>query len=124
MKRILMVGLMIYGLFAGIAQADEGRTTLSLNGIWQIAESVSTNDVPTAFDHTVVVPGLVNLAKPAFPDVGLFASREYLRRFGRNYQWGGPEIIKQDAPLPAIRSRMQSGRRSIRWGMRAFCCKR
>jgi len=60
-------------------QMHDGRTTISMNGTWQITESVASNDIPTAFDHTVVVPGLVNLSKPAFPDVDFFASREYPR---------------------------------------------
>ena len=60
----------------------DGRTIVSMNGTWQIAESVSANEIPTVFAHTVVVPGMVNLAKPAFPDVDLFASHEYLIRWG------------------------------------------
>ena len=46
------------------------RTTISLNGTWQIDESVSATEVPKSFDHTIVVPGLVSLAKPEFPEVG------------------------------------------------------
>ena len=69
---------------------SEGRTTVSLNGTWQIAESVSADGIPTVFDHTVVVPGMVNLAKPAFPDVDLFASHEYLIRWGKRYELSVP----------------------------------
>lgn len=88
------------------AQSD-GRTTVSLNGTWQIAESVAADGIPTVFDHTVVVPGMVNLAKPAFPDVDLFASHEYLIRWGNKYPWGGPEILAKDAPKPVIGISMQ-----------------
>ena len=83
-------------------QQSDRRTTISLNGAWQIAESVSPDEIPTVFDHTVVVPGMVNLAQPAFPDVDLFASHEYLIRWGKRYPWGGPEILAKDAPLPVI----------------------
>lgn len=83
--------------------SDKERTTLSLNGTWQIAESVSAEERPAAFTHTVPVPGMVNLAKPAFPQVDWFASREYLNRFGRNYPYVSTNLIlSKDAPLPVI----------------------
>jgi hypothetical protein len=56
------------------------RTTISLNGTWQIDESVSATEVPKAFSHTLVVPGLVSLAKPEFPEVGTVSAK-------RNYFW-------------------------------------
>ena len=99
-------------------QMDEGRTIISMNGTWQITESVASNDIPTVFDHTVVVPGLVNHSKPSFPDVDLFASREYLERFGRRYPWGGPEILKQEAPLPVIG--ISSQQRNYFWYQKSF----
>lgn len=54
------------------------RTTVHLDGPWQIADSASATELPTAFLHTVPVPGLVNLAEPPFPDVDAFFSREHL----------------------------------------------
>ena len=76
--------------------------TTSLNGTWRIDESVSATDIPPAFTHTVVVPGVVHLSKPSFPDVDLFASREYLSRFGRAYPYGGPKLLADSDPLPAV----------------------
>ncbi|MCF7730160.1 MAG: beta galactosidase jelly roll domain-containing protein [Akkermansiaceae bacterium] len=110
----LLAGTMAFTLFAAepvvpqqTSPQSDGRTTISLNGTWQIAESVSADGIPTVFDHTVVVPGMVNLAKPAFPDVDLFASHEYLIRWGNKYPWGGPDILAKDAPLPVIGISMQ-----------------
>lgn len=54
----------------------QGRITISLDGTWQIEESVSDSVIPLVFSHTVPVPGLVNLARPAFKDAGKFISRE------------------------------------------------
>lgn len=54
------------------------RTTISLNGDWKIAESRSAETAPAAFPATVPVPGLVHLAKPPFPDVDQFDSREFI----------------------------------------------
>ena len=55
-----------------------GRLTVPLDGEWEIEDSVSPDQVPQAFHHTVPVPGLAHLANPAFPDVDMFQSREYL----------------------------------------------
>lgn len=81
----------------------EGRATVSLNGAWQIDESVSATEMPKAFGHTVAVPGWVNLSTPAFPDVDFFASREYMQRYGREYPLrSGKKILSDSAPLPTV----------------------
>jgi hypothetical protein len=54
----------------------KGRQTLSLDGEWEIDDSVSPDQVPTVYRHRVPVPGLAHLATPAFPDVDQFESRE------------------------------------------------
>ena len=41
------------------------RRTISLDGRWQVAEGALTN-IPTAFDHGVPVPGLLDMAQPPF----------------------------------------------------------
>lgn len=50
--------------------------TLSLDGLWQVADSVTPSNQPLNFNHTVAVPGLVNQAQPAFADVDKFQSME------------------------------------------------
>ena len=55
-----------------------GRTTVSLDGSWQVADSVAAEAPPREFAHTAPVPGLANLAQPAFADVDRFTSRENL----------------------------------------------
>ena len=81
--------------------AGEGRSTVSINGTWQIEESVGANEIPSAFNHSMVVPGMVSLAQPSFTNVGFFASREYLRRFKGNYPFLGPQVLAKDAALTA-----------------------
>ena len=54
------------------------RTTVSLDGTWQVEESVSGTDMPKQFTHKAPVPGMANLARPAFKDVDLFDSRELI----------------------------------------------
>ncbi len=54
------------------------RITVSLDGTWQIEDSKGAEDIPAQFTHTVPVPGLANLADPAFENVDRFFSREQL----------------------------------------------
>jgi len=69
LKTIIVIGLIVLSSTFAKAQENSGRNTISLNGNWQIAEG--TNDaIPADYDHTVVVPGLVSLAVPAFRNVG------------------------------------------------------
>ncbi len=54
------------------------RTIISLNGIWNITESVKPTPVPTLFDHSVQVPGLADLSVPPFKNVNLYDGVDYL----------------------------------------------
>jgi hypothetical protein len=45
------------------------RVVLNLDGQWQVAEGGMIS-VPATFDHQVVVPGLLDMATPAFVEVG------------------------------------------------------
>jgi hypothetical protein len=54
-----------------------GRTTISLNGTWQIEDSKDAEAIPVAWNRKVkvAVPGLAHSAEPAFPQVDQFDSR-------------------------------------------------
>src|SRR5690242_13549236 len=65
-------------LAAGLARAE--RITLPLDGEWQIEDGKDPGAVPSSWRHTVPVPGLANLARPAFPDVDRFDSNETIAR--------------------------------------------
>jgi hypothetical protein len=101
---------------------SEGRAILSLNDTWRIAESVSANEMPAAFDHAVAVPGLVNQAKPSFPEVDLFASHYYFKRFAREdraYPWGSTKaMLGAEDPLPVIG--IPVNKRNYFWYQRTF----
>jgi hypothetical protein len=60
---------LIWASATAAAVEPEKRVVLNLNGQWQVAEGGMTS-VPAAFDHQVVVPGLLDMAKPAFVEVG------------------------------------------------------
>ncbi len=61
-----------------LLHAENSRQTLSLDGLWDVGESVGADAPPRRFDHRVPVPGLVHSAQPAFADVDRFDSREYI----------------------------------------------
>ena len=60
--------------------ANTMREVVSLDGKWQIADGKAPEEIPAMFAHTVQVPGLCNLAEPAFKDVDAFISRENMAR--------------------------------------------
>lgn len=69
-----MLATAVFPLLARDARcADTGtmteRRVVSLNGIWEIAAG-SPEQRPATFDHTIPVPGVVDMATPAFADVG------------------------------------------------------
>jgi hypothetical protein len=68
--QLATIGVLAALLFqtgASTAATQPQRRTLSLDGVWQIAEG-KMDQVPAAFDRTVPVPGLASLATPAFAD--------------------------------------------------------
>jgi beta-galactosidase len=68
------------------------RITVSLNGSWEVEESLSADSLPKIFKHKTIVPGLVDMAIPAFDSVGVnYAKRNYFW-FRRNFK------IDQDYP--------------------------
>ena len=52
------------------------RNTLSLDGSWQVEDSVAPDRLPRAYHHTAPVPGLAHSALPGFPDVDRYQTRQ------------------------------------------------
>jgi len=73
--RFFLIFLCIAILHPSLAQ----RTIISLNGEWEIEDSILPDDIPGNYTHTVSVPGLVNQASPSFIDVDKFDGRDYLQ---------------------------------------------
>lgn len=51
------------------------RAELSLDGVWKIAEG-KFSKIPEEFNSEIQVPGLVDMARPAFKDVGAKTLKE------------------------------------------------
>ncbi len=78
MKNYLYLVLVVF-LFVQCSTESSKRTTISLKGSWQIAQSV-IDQIPEKFEREIPVPGLVDLALPAFDSVGVKTQI-------RNYFW-------------------------------------
>ncbi len=75
-KTAWFIGLFLcscFILYPGQVKAKEVRSAerkvIPLDGVWEIAEG-SLEAIPADFSHTVAVPGLADMAEPAFTEVG------------------------------------------------------
>jgi beta-galactosidase/beta-glucuronidase len=69
---LFVIRYSIFIVLANVALSAEStspRRVISLDGAWDIAEG-SMDSVPARFTHKVPVPGLVDMAKPSFEEVG------------------------------------------------------
>lgn len=76
------------------AAENTHRTTLSLDGRWDVEDSVSAEAIPKSYSHTVPVPGLTHSALPAFPDVDQYQSRQLLSNLVRQGTYTQTEYDK------------------------------
>ena len=60
------------------APTGNHRATLSLNGQWDVDESLNPDAQPKLYNHKVPVPGLTHSAFPAFPQVDEYQTRQLL----------------------------------------------
>jgi hypothetical protein len=86
--------------------------TVSLNGEWRVADSVAAEPLPADISHRGPVPGLANLATPAFVEVDEFDGRGLIDASSRERQL--PESTRVRA---AGGSRLE---RDYIWYRRAF----
>ena len=89
------------------------RSEISLDGTWSIAESVLPIPVPAKFDHSGPVPGLADLATPAFQDVNQFDGVDYLKN----------GIVKQyvkNVPTDTVKVGISRQKRNFFWYRKEF----
>ena len=81
----------------GPPQQTSKRLVVDLNGTWEIAQG-SMDSVPEVFEHNVPVPGLVDMAEPAFEEVGKKSERRqafwYRRKFTLDAAIGDIALLK------------------------------
>ena len=97
---------LILFLMAAIAAfaAPSPRRTLSLDGVWQIAEG-KMDQPPAQFERTVPVPGLASLASPPFADPPgpKIANRQTVpQKDSKRDAFWYRRTFRLDQPLPAV----------------------
>jgi len=70
------------------------RRVIDLNGTWQVAEG-AMDSIPQRFEHTVPVPGLIDMAEPAFAEVGKESERRQAFWYRRTFTIEGqtPAVV-------------------------------
>jgi beta-galactosidase len=77
------------------AEKAQTRVEQSLDGTWQVAEG-AMDVTPTAFDREVPVPGLVDMATPAFAEVGTKSDKRQAFWYRRTF------TVEHEVPAIAI----------------------
>jgi len=77
--RFLSSLLLIIILISCNSHSETNRNIVSLNGTWEIAQSIDTT-TPNSYTKTINVPGLMDLAEPEFDSTGVKSGL-------RNYFW-------------------------------------
>ena len=99
------IAALVLVLFSTLAA--DARTVISLDGTWQIAEG-SMAQPPAEYDHTVLVPGLADMASPPFESPGATVSsadrgKPWLRPADpRREAFWYRRTFQFDGPLPAV----------------------
>ena len=79
---------------SAMAAEQPRRTTLSLDGQWEVEDSVEADQMPRTFGHTAPVPGLTHSATPAFPDVDQYQSKQLLSNLVRQGRFSQSDYDK------------------------------
>ena len=101
--KIRFLGTILVLMTFNACQVPHKRDTISLNGVWQIAEG-TMDKIPEEFDHSVQVPGLVSLATPAFRDAGpkVRDRRSIIQKDTLREAFWYYRTFKIDNPVPAV----------------------
>jgi beta-galactosidase len=89
---LLAVAFAASGIHAAL-KPQPPRQVISLDGQWQVGQG-SMEKVPRRFDRTAPVPGLLDMAEPAFADVGKKSPRRQAFWYRRTF--------KIDGDVPAV----------------------
>jgi len=85
----------VAGLAMGSGEALGARRVVHLDGTWRAAQG-SMEAVPAAFEHEVAVPGLIDMAKPAFEEAGKVSDNRQVFWYRRTF------AVEGDIPAVAM----------------------
>ena len=75
-RRAAFLTSFVFVCLPALAAAE--RTTVSLDGTWEIEDSKQGDTPPTTWTHKVPVPGLAHSSQPGFPKVDEFWGRDFI----------------------------------------------
>ncbi|MCE5269147.1 MAG: hypothetical protein LLG00_14825, partial [Planctomycetaceae bacterium] len=99
---------MVAATMAFAAEATAPRHVVSLDGTWQV-EQGNMETMPKHFAHTVAVPGLMDMAQPAFTEVGTKSKLREAFWYRRTFTI--------DGPVPSI---ALLNVHKVMWGVKVF----
>jgi len=101
MKNFLSAAVIIL-IILNSCQKPGSRLTVSLNGVWKVAEG-NMDQIPPVFDHSVPVPGLISLATPPFINAGPKVSyrRSIIQKDSLREAFWYSRTFKIDGPMPS-----------------------
>ena len=94
---VALLLVVVVSVFSGCETLRGGsarqRHVINLDGTWEIAEG-SMDSIPKTFEHKVPVPGLVDMAEPAFDEVGIKSDKRQAFWYRRTFTVSGtiPEV--------------------------------
>ena len=88
---LLMCVLLLLAANAALASLKPAgpRKVLSLDGTWQV-EQGAMDAAPRQFTHSIVVPGLLDMAQPAFTEIGKKSPQRQAFWYRRTFKVDGP----------------------------------
>ncbi len=91
------------------------RVVISLNGRWDVEETMGARDIPVRYLHTVDIPGLINQSTPAFSMVDEYFSKEYC-----NNTFVQPALRKKGITVDGIKTGYTFQKRNYFWYHRSI----
>lgn len=85
MKKLFYILLVPFLMGSSANKNNETREVISLNGQWDIAESITT-ELPFNYNNTIPVPGLVDMAKQPFDSVGVKCPKRNYYNYHRAFE--------------------------------------
>lgn len=105
MKNIVIASILLFAIAPAVSEAAPlaRRTTLNLDGAWQIAEG-GMESPPADFTRTVPVPGLVDMAQPPFVEPGpdLTKKDKFSQKDPRRDAFWYRRTFTLTGPVPAV----------------------
>jgi len=90
LRRFFLFAILFFIVFVSLpTRCLAKRTVMSLDGEWQV-EQGGMDAIPEQFTHRVVVPGLIDMAEPAFEQVGVKSNLREAFWYRKQFQIDGP----------------------------------